>query len=98
MKRGALRRRAKDISLVFIVLVCATLVLWSWDTTPSSAFLPPDSHFLKLEPGLTMTLYSLSGTFGSVVWMLEPCFIDSVKLHDSEMFFFLNFLFEMFYF
>ncbi|CDY16554.1 BnaC09g37190D [Brassica napus] len=50
MKRGALRRRAKDISLVFIVLVCATLVLWSWDTTPSSAFLPPDSHFLKLEP------------------------------------------------
>lgn len=63
MKRGALRRRAKDISLVFIVLVCATLVLWSWDTTPSSAFLPPDSHFLKLEPGLTMTLYSLPGMY-----------------------------------
>ncbi|KAJ0266479.1 Protein trichome birefringence-like 16 [Hirschfeldia incana] len=50
MKRGALRRRAKDISLVLIVLVCATLVLWSWDTTPSSSFLPPESHFLKLEP------------------------------------------------
>ncbi|XP_018465055.1 protein trichome birefringence-like 16 isoform X2 [Raphanus sativus] len=50
MKRGALRRRAKDISLVLIVLVCATLVLWSWDTTPTSSFLPPESHFLKLEP------------------------------------------------
>ncbi|KAG2300045.1 hypothetical protein Bca4012_011616 [Brassica carinata] len=50
MKRGALRRRAKDISLVLIVLVCATLVLWSWDTSPTSAFLPPESHFLKLEP------------------------------------------------
>ncbi|KAF8113412.1 hypothetical protein N665_0050s0064 [Sinapis alba] len=53
MKRGALRRRARDISLVLIVLVCATLVLWTWwdTTTPTSAFLPPETHFLQpLEP------------------------------------------------
>ncbi|CAF2136854.1 unnamed protein product [Brassica napus] len=49
MKRGALRRKARDISVVLVVLVCATVVIWTWDTTPTSAFLPPESHFLKLE-------------------------------------------------
>ncbi|ESQ42088.1 hypothetical protein EUTSA_v10013136mg [Eutrema salsugineum] len=49
MKRGALRRRARDISVVLVVLVCATVVIWTWDRTPTSAFLPPESHFLKLE-------------------------------------------------
>uniref|UniRef100_A0A1J3GU46 Protein trichome birefringence-like 16 n=1 Tax=Noccaea caerulescens TaxID=107243 RepID=A0A1J3GU46_NOCCA len=49
MKRGALRRRARDVSLVLVVLLCATVVIWTWDRTPTSAFLPPESHFLKLE-------------------------------------------------
>ncbi|CAH2072263.1 unnamed protein product [Thlaspi arvense] len=49
MKRGALRRRARDISVVLVVLVCATVVIWTWDRTPTSAYLPPESHFLKLE-------------------------------------------------
>ncbi|CAF2367706.1 unnamed protein product [Brassica napus] len=49
MKRGALRRKARDISVVLVVLVCATVVIWTWDTTPTSTFLPPESHFLKLE-------------------------------------------------
>ncbi|KAF2598945.1 hypothetical protein F2Q68_00007599 [Brassica cretica] len=52
MRRGALRRKARDISVVLVVLVCATVVIWTWDTTPTSAFLPPESHFLKLETGL----------------------------------------------
>ncbi|CAH8390816.1 unnamed protein product [Eruca vesicaria subsp. sativa] len=49
MKRGALRRRARDISLVLVVLVCATVVIWTWDSTPTTAYLPPESQFLKLE-------------------------------------------------
>lgn len=60
MKRGALRRRARDISVMLVVLVCATVVIWTWDKTPTSAFLPPESHYLKLQSGLTMTLGSLS--------------------------------------
>jgi hypothetical protein len=49
MKRGALRRRARDISVMLVVLVCATVVIWTWDRTPTSAFLPPESHYLKLQ-------------------------------------------------
>ncbi|CAE6112767.1 unnamed protein product [Arabidopsis arenosa] len=49
MKRGALRRRARDISVMLVVLVCATVVIWTWDKTPTSAFLPPESHYLKLQ-------------------------------------------------
>ncbi|KAL1189086.1 Protein trichome birefringence-like 16 [Cardamine amara subsp. amara] len=49
MKRGVLRRRARDISVMLVVLVCATVVIWTWDRTPISAFLPPESHYLKLQ-------------------------------------------------
>ncbi|KAL0843399.1 hypothetical protein Bca101_016644 [Brassica carinata] len=49
MKRGALRRRARDISVVLVVLVCATVGIWTWDSTPTSSYLPPESQFLKLE-------------------------------------------------
>ncbi|KAJ4910834.1 Protein trichome birefringence-like 16 [Raphanus sativus] len=49
MKRVALRRRARHISVVLVVLVCATVGIWTWDTAPSSAFLPPQSRFLKLQ-------------------------------------------------
>ncbi|KAG2311262.1 hypothetical protein Bca4012_025709 [Brassica carinata] len=49
MKRGALRRKARDISVVLVVLVCATVGIWTWDTSPTSAFLPPETRFLKLE-------------------------------------------------
>lgn len=59
MKRGALRRKARDISVVLVVLVCATVVIWTWDTTPTSAFLPPESHFLKLETGLFLAQFCL---------------------------------------
>ncbi|KAJ0238699.1 Protein trichome birefringence-like 16 [Hirschfeldia incana] len=50
MKRVALRRKARDISVVLVVLVCATVGIWTWDTSPtSSTFLPRESRFLKLE-------------------------------------------------
>ncbi|XP_010493177.1 PREDICTED: protein trichome birefringence-like 16 isoform X2 [Camelina sativa] len=49
MKRGALRRRARDISVMLVVLVCATVVIWTWGRTPTSAYLPPESHYLKLQ-------------------------------------------------
>ncbi|KAJ4870848.1 Protein trichome birefringence-like 16 [Raphanus sativus] len=48
MKRGALKARARDISVVLVVLVCATVGIWTWDSTPT-AFLPPQRHFLKLD-------------------------------------------------
>ncbi|EOA20311.1 hypothetical protein CARUB_v10000619mg [Capsella rubella] len=49
MKRGALRRRARDISVMLVVLVSATVVIWTWNRTPTSAYLPPESHYLKLQ-------------------------------------------------
>ena len=56
MKRGALKRSARHISVVLVVLVCATVGIWTWDSNPTTAFLPPESRILKLETGLTMTL------------------------------------------
>ncbi|CAN8252465.1 unnamed protein product [Cochlearia groenlandica] len=50
MKRGALRRRARDVSVILVVLVCATIIICTWDRTPDSAFLPPEIQFLKLQP------------------------------------------------
>ncbi|CAN8300851.1 unnamed protein product [Cochlearia groenlandica] len=49
MKRGVLRRRAKNISVVLVLLVCATVIIWTWDRSPTSAYLPPESHYLKLQ-------------------------------------------------
>lgn len=56
MKRGALKRSARHISVVLVVLVCATVGIWTWDSNPTMAFLPRESQILKLETGLTMTL------------------------------------------
>ncbi|KAJ0261271.1 Protein trichome birefringence-like 16 [Hirschfeldia incana] len=49
MKRGALKRSARDISVVLVVLVCATVGIWTWDSAPTTAFLPPETQILKLD-------------------------------------------------
>ncbi|KAF3551951.1 hypothetical protein DY000_02000920 [Brassica cretica] len=49
MKRGALKRSARHISVVLVVLVCATVGIWTWDSNPTMAFLPRESQILKLE-------------------------------------------------
>lgn len=79
MKRGALRRKARDISVVLVVLVCATVVIWTWDTTPTSAFLPPESHFLKLETGLFLPQLCL-GCFECLSNIWFPLFM----FHSSK--------------
>lgn len=44
MKAGFNGLRGKEISLISIVLMCATILLWSWEKTPGlTAFLPPQS-------------------------------------------------------
>ncbi|XP_021996501.2 protein trichome birefringence-like 16 [Helianthus annuus] len=41
----------KQLSLFFIIFVCASLVLWNWDKTPHlTALLPPDDQPLHLFP------------------------------------------------
>ncbi|CAN6806351.1 unnamed protein product [Brassica oleracea] len=49
MKKGALKRSARHISVVLVVLVCATVGIWTWDSNPTMAFLPRESQILKLE-------------------------------------------------
>lgn len=71
MKRVALRRRARHISVVLVVLVCATVGIWTWDTAPSSAFLPPQSRFLKLQTGLTLALKTLSLSRSSITFCVS---------------------------
>ncbi|KAI5415299.1 protein trichome birefringence-like 16 isoform X3 [Lathyrus oleraceus] len=44
MKAGFNGLKGKEISLISIVLMCSTIILWSWERTPGlSAFLPPQS-------------------------------------------------------
>lgn len=44
MKTGFNGLKGKEISLISIVLMCATILLWSWEKTPGlTAFLPPQS-------------------------------------------------------
>ncbi|XP_010535807.1 PREDICTED: protein trichome birefringence-like 16 isoform X2 [Tarenaya hassleriana] len=50
MKRGAFKRRARDLSVMLFVLVCATILIWTWDRAPLlSAFLPPEDNFIELQ-------------------------------------------------
>ena len=44
MKAGFNGLRGKEISLISIVLMSATIILWSWEKMPGlSAFLPPQT-------------------------------------------------------
>ncbi|XP_004508004.1 protein trichome birefringence-like 16 isoform X3 [Cicer arietinum] len=44
MKAGFNGLKGKEISLISIVLMCATIILWSWEKTPGlTAFLPPQT-------------------------------------------------------
>lgn len=52
MKAGFNGLRGKEISLISIVLMCATILLWSWEKTPGlTAFLPPQSP-LQFSSGI----------------------------------------------
>ncbi|KAJ0723977.1 putative PMR5 domain, PC-Esterase [Helianthus annuus] len=43
--------KMKQLSLFFVIFVCASLVLWNWDKTPHlTALLPPDDQPLHLFP------------------------------------------------
>ncbi|KAH1201098.1 Protein trichome birefringence-like 16 [Glycine max] len=49
MKAGFNGLRGKEISLISIVLMSATIILWSWEKMPGlSAFLPPQTPPLQL--------------------------------------------------
>ncbi|XVF35152.1 hypothetical protein REPUB_Repub18cG0120400 [Reevesia pubescens] len=53
MNRGPckLRWRAKELSLVLIVLVCATILIWTWDKSPIlTSLLPSKNQLLQLSP------------------------------------------------
>ncbi|KAJ1418806.1 PMR5 N-terminal domain [Sesbania bispinosa] len=50
MKAGFNGLKGKEISLISIVLMSATIILWSWEKTPGlTAFLPPQTP-LQLSP------------------------------------------------
>ncbi|XP_022754788.1 protein trichome birefringence-like 16 isoform X4 [Durio zibethinus] len=55
MKGGPykLRRRAKELSLILIVLVGATVLLWTWDRSPVlTSSLPSKNKLLHLSPDI----------------------------------------------
>ncbi|OMO91811.1 hypothetical protein COLO4_18077 [Corchorus olitorius] len=53
MKGGPykLRWRGREVSLILIVLVCATILLWTWDKSPVlTSSLPNKNQLLQLSP------------------------------------------------
>ncbi|KAK6236574.1 hypothetical protein SCA6_011911 [Theobroma cacao] len=53
MKGGPyrLRWRGKELSLILIVLVCATILVWTWDRSPVlTSSLPSKNQLLQLSP------------------------------------------------
>ncbi|CAI8610974.1 unnamed protein product [Vicia faba] len=75
MKAGFSRLKGKEISLISIVLMCSTIILWSWERTPGlSAFLPPQSP---------LQLYSDHLVSRSSVKAPDPH--KHVSEHDSSM-------------
>lgn len=65
MKVGFNGLRGKEISLISIVLMSVTIILWSWEKMPGlSAFLPPQTPPLQLPSGLLsfILLFSLKDT------------------------------------
>ncbi|CAK9159218.1 unnamed protein product [Ilex paraguariensis] len=52
MKGGLSGLRNQHVSLLLIALVCATVVVWTWEKTPIlTSISPPQSHVLQLFPG-----------------------------------------------
>ncbi|KAL5065774.1 hypothetical protein RYX36_027511 [Vicia faba] len=75
MKAGFSGLKGKEISLISIVLMCSTIILWSWERTPGlSAFLPPQSP---------LQLYSDHLVSRSSVKAPDPH--KHVSEHDSSM-------------
>lgn len=52
MKGGFLGLRARELSLITIVLMCTTFLIWAWEKTPIlTAFMPPQTQ-LQLSPDI----------------------------------------------
>ncbi|XP_019443378.1 PREDICTED: protein trichome birefringence-like 16 [Lupinus angustifolius] len=49
MKAGFSRLKGKEISLISIVLMAATIILWSWEKTPGLTAFPPPQKPLQLS-------------------------------------------------
>lgn len=64
MKVGFNGLKGKEISLISIVLMSATIILWSWEKTPGlSTFLPPHTPPIQLSGLLPfIRLFSLKNT------------------------------------
>lgn len=56
-----LRLRSKELSLILIFLVCATILIWTWDGIPVlTSSLPNKNQLLQLSPGLFQAILFLS--------------------------------------
>jgi hypothetical protein len=52
MKVGFNGLKGKEISLISIVLMCATIILWSWEKTPGlTTYIPPQTP-LQFSSGI----------------------------------------------
>ena len=60
--------RMKQLSLFFIVFVCASIVVWNWEKTPHlTTLLPPHDQVLQPFPGLCLCVNYLFQHVISVV-------------------------------
>lgn len=63
MKAGFSIFKSTAFSLLLVVLVCATVLVWAWQRTPLlTAFLPPNS-LLQLSPGMLRSVGRLITLF-----------------------------------
>jgi len=70
MKVGFNGLRGREISLISIVLMSATIIFWSWEKMPGlNTFLPPQTPPLQFSSGLLYIIVFLRNTFTNII----PC-------------------------
>ncbi|KAL2338796.1 hypothetical protein Fmac_013242 [Flemingia macrophylla] len=92
MKVGFNGLRGKEISLISIVLMSATIILWSWEKTPGlNSFIPPQTPPLQLSSDRLISSHSVQvlapnprlGEDGSLL-AKEKMKVEQKELHPER--------------
>ncbi|XP_052198517.1 protein trichome birefringence-like 16 [Diospyros lotus] len=87
MKGGFYGLRGKQISLILVALVCATILIGTWDRTYLlTSFLPPQVRFLQLSPEILIGVPSVSTLAAkpNISTVAEKGVINELEEHQSR--------------
>lgn len=81
MKGSFYRLTAKEVSLITIILMCMTIVIWTWEKTPIlSSFVPPETR-LQLSTGLLPLMYLYFSDTILVFFQASSVYIVNISNH-----------------